>query len=676
MRNNIPILTGDPGYACGSSDKAMSRENGWRGASFVRFAVPLKYKLERLGSEAQSRTGQLYRPLVGPEPGGEPTSSERRTYFTGDLTKSLFERTQWFELGDCVDNAPSPKDRFPEWAQTDGEPVCMHFHGFAEGGEGPKSEAKAEVVSAVPKRDLLVQLHRPRLVLMEAAKAWERKDGRSPSFRTSGDCPMDHDVLATGFLIVDVSFPRSQEGGPVCLQDLLLLGERLRYWREPWRGHREQVMDPLVGPSGAALLESGVAYFGDWRNKLEHPVMDQNGELWKVVPDTALQEASEWVKAAEKDFWPKKAGTGSGWICYSDGRAFVWTCALLRDKEAAKTLDSIAMSTGESDLHSSGSADRFHEIYFAGKVPSSGLWIRLVNVDGAKVAEAGGGYSLPGAHSTSAFEQRWVEPRTYLRWAHLGTYYGYSEHGACQLVSIQDGGPPLWRHFAGIYCDQALLLLYLRTTTFRFSSWLSDLSARAHSAGEADWHAFREEFSRLRWNFVLFTNLYEFPLLSSQQQGVEMYSIQREFLDVDSLFQEIQREVYVFDDYLSQRNSVDLVESAGRLGILGSFVALVGLLFASWATFDFFWAPMSAQGTPQASTPKFLLIAIAVLVVCWAAWIGLVLRSNYLHRAVDRWADRLRVDLRAQETLLGRVGVYLKQATPAFVRRIVSLIKG
>ena len=48
----------------------------------------------------------------------------------------------------------------------------------------------------------------------------------------------------------------------------------------------------------------------------------------------------------------------------------------------------------------------------------------------------------------------------------------------------------------------------------------------------------RQAFQSLRRDFAMFTNLYEFPLLSNQQQGVEMYEKARENMDVGQLLRD------------------------------------------------------------------------------------------------------------------------------------------
>jgi hypothetical protein len=81
---------------------------------------------------------------------------------------------------------------------------------------------------------------------------------------------------------------------------------------------------------------------------------------------------------------------------------------------------------------------------------------------------------------------------------------------------------------------------------------LSHGLSRIHaSAGKLTDQA--EPFRELRDSFARFANLYQFPLLSTQQQGVEMYAMARRALDVEPLFREVQTQIETTHEYLELR---------------------------------------------------------------------------------------------------------------------------
>ena len=89
------------------------------------------------------------------------------------------------------------------------------------------------------------------------------------------------------------------------------------------------------------------------------------------------------------------------------------------------------------------------------------------------------------------------------------------------------------------------------------------------------------EFQALRLSFTVFTNLYQFPRISNQQQGIEMYALAREHMDVNGLYGEIEEEIHHTHDYLAAQTSLDLAHTTTRLTV----VATLGLVFALAAGF-------------------------------------------------------------------------------------------
>lgn len=327
--------------------------------------------------------------------------------------------------------------------------------------------------------------------------------------------------LDTGFLIVEITFQSD-----VQFNELLRLNEVFRYWRKPYSSHCD----------AARLLGADVpVYHSLWEELLRLPVRDRNGDTFRVVTKQDVHDARKWIRR----------GCGApGWICYTDPRAFVYSCAI--SDEGVANLD--------------------------GDAPElSGPWVRFVNVD------------CPSTAPATPFERKSVTDRTYGRWKHAGTLYGFSAHSAVMLGSpCKD--PDTWRHFADMYFDQVLLLLYLRVTTFRFSALLSSISLRLASGRRRQTDIVRREFAALRREFALFTNLYRFPLLSNQQQGIEMYSCARKALDVDELFEEVQKEIESTHELFELTTAARHQEAATALGWIAAVASAAGVALAFAAT--------------------------------------------------------------------------------------------
>jgi hypothetical protein len=360
-----------------------------------------------------------------------------------------------------------------------------------------------------------IGISRPWLVLFEWPESGRRSCGA--------------DALQTGFLMVEVHFAKDGGDsvdpgrGPI-LDDLLELNELFRYWRRPDPNHPGSGYKDLLGALRIALAgdaDETIAtctraewiYTGRWSLLLEVPVRI-DGDTWRLVP----------------------AGTGArsqpdDWAVYSDNRTFVWSCASVPDGGHG-----LERAFGEPSLE----PWRF------------GHWVKLMNVDEPAKSGRDGSLCVEAlerrTHESTSFEQDWARERTYRRWLHEGTYYGFTYHSGV-LLARPDHRLLVWHHFGQMYFDQVLLLFYLRVTLFRFSR---ELTGDRRQSGEGI-EAWQAEFQVLRLSFTIFTNLYQFPLISNQEQAIEMYALAREHMDVNGLYGEIQEEIHHTHDYLAAR---------------------------------------------------------------------------------------------------------------------------
>ncbi|MBA1332708.1 hypothetical protein QQ73_17050 [Candidatus Endoriftia persephone str. Guaymas] len=171
------------------------------------------------------------------------------------------------------------------------------------------------------------------------------------------------------------------------------------------------------------------------------------------------------------------------------------------------------------------------------------------------------------------FERTWAKERTYGRWEEWGTWYGFSYHSGAALMKAPDRPPNTVEHFSRQYFDIALLLFYLRVTLFRFSAKLGSISEQ----GLTD-----DNFRAIREQFAHFTIRYQFPILSNQQQGIELYEKARKYFDLEDLYKEVKAEIHETHEYLEMDGSKDLNRAAVRLsqwGIPLAAGALVAGLF-------------------------------------------------------------------------------------------------
>lgn len=542
-----------------------------------------------------------------------PGLADRHRYLTSETAEVLFDRALWLEL------------MVPEGSQVDG---LLEFPAtFASGGSHR------------------VRVDRPRLVLFEYGS------GEDVVSERAGTAP---DILKTGFIYLDVWFAGTQGGSqqPV-LGDLLELNEGFRYWQCPWEGHgKGGYLDLLQGhlgiPSAGAAHEAKAdPYFDRWARLLAHPLrVEARGgrfEWLRLFPDDWARSAHAWALgdrppdfATAKPEAPRTEleelererarlrcsradeGRSTGWIVHADNRAFVWTCAILPDQPVTKPVTKPATVTGCDTPISGSPTDTCSGM--SDDPWDMGSWVQLLNVD------------KPRDEPPSNFERTWTKARTYWRWWHSGTAYGFCSHAGAMLSG--PGDLTLWRHFARMYFDQVLLLLYVRVATFRFSRRLSEVSAGARGARPKDAQELAEQFQNLRYSFALFTNLYQFPLLSSQQQAVEMYALAREHLDIKALYEEVREEIHATDDFLNGKAQLDQTRAANRLGVIAGVAAAIGLSLAlnqisPWEKVD-----------PRAQWWSLLLWLVPFATVLFVAAIFSRALVNWLSRAEDLFRNR------------------------------------
>ncbi len=406
---------------------------------------------------------------------------------------------------------------------------------------------RAEVeITLLRDRTFRIGMLRPRITLFEAAGGQEGDD--IPARLAA---QQEADIRHTGFLHVDLYFPEEQENTPE-LDDLLLFNEMFRYYDMPWEDHLEKYFKPSFGKvpvryagsepflTVAELAEGGSdaapqkCYFERWANLLEIPLL-HNGKQYRLFPKTWAEAGRKWTCDGERK------STSTHWQVYDENRAYVWTAALL-EKGGCTLKDCF-----EPNKKSLQASEYEH-------------WIKLLNVD------------LPFSQGTTEFERNWAEQRTYKRWQESGTWYGFCYHSGAVL------GPSLFKGFEPVqtyYFDVLMLLFFIRMSLFRFSKALSDILM-----DEQSWDTRREDLIALRKKFTRFTVLYRYPIVSNQQQMLELYELQHDCFDIERFFKEVQVEIDNTHEFLEGLEANRLVDESTRLANAANNLSTFGIPLA------------------------------------------------------------------------------------------------
>lgn len=604
---NFQILTGD---------------NAQKRATFSRFLLPFRW-IATKATKAPDSSAPFFRRTSNQQTAdwihAASAGSNRARYFTPETAELLFERASWWILdnpvpGKSVVIIPSPaKD--PETSPAIWKYLLVR--------SGLKNAQYHYEVAVRP----------PALILFEDSPC-DRHEARMED-------EAQNDVLHIGFIVLETFFTGASgsfEGAdevkvsPPVFEDVLRFNEIFRYWRcpfekhattcakeelesiaESWRGDLPKPTKPAdssdkTGNTATpSLRELDDLYGSHWMPLLSHPLQDRDGKQFSINPEKWPEEfKSRMVR--EKSV-PLNANGDPHWLANPDDRAFTISSVFANgDLSVPRNGD----QPQEEMMSASSAIADAYQTEMATVPAHAGYWMAQLNVDRP--------YQLGGAGPCSLFEYRWACERTYRRWLHYGALYGFTSHSMALLAGDvynlkndgPQGEPPLGLHMAGLYSDVSLLLLYMRVTLFRFSRELHEMSCLVKDQPKGmEKKKWRDNFMKLRWQFLLFENLYQFPLLSNQQQHIEIYALQRQWMDIKELYEEIDKEIQSSDEVFG--NIVD--EQRSSLAHRLNWIAAVGLVAGIFlAGFQIFFG---AEKIPQWNNAPQLTAIIAVGFSCF-----------------------------------------------------------
>lgn len=496
-------------------------------ATFSRFVLPFGYSLiERNPPEDANKP---YYKIIEPD---AAMFAERRKYFTYETGRALFDRATWAVIQNW-DNG---------WTKEQG------------------------ITFYLPdKRTVNIKMAEPLVILFEFENMMRTNEKQAKAVASND---IEESVLRTGFLVVDLYFPAKQPGDHPRLDDLLHINDLFRFFDRPWKTHLSDHYKPCLkdvpvrydsddNQTTVGDLEDRTCYFQRWFNLLEKIPLLSGKDFYRFYP-------KEWETAANT-LWSEDKNPylspDAGHLVYADERAYVWSAVIL--KNGGHSLSNF-FETKSCQAH------------------DHGHWIKFLNIDPPK--------SNPEkTHKyVRKFEQEWAKERTYHRWEESGTWYGFSYHSGV-FIGPPLENPPLWQHFSTMYFDQTILLFYIRAVLFRFSQRLSILMDKRYHPERHNLGGWLEDLKTLRLIFTCFTIRYQFPLLSNQQQSIEMYEQARKYFDIDDLFAEIKQEIDNTYEFLEQEESRNTTKRANQLARNANTLVKLGIPIAIGALITSFF---------------------------------------------------------------------------------------
>ena len=144
------------------------------------------------------------------------------------------------------------------------------------------------------------------------------------------------------------------------------------------------------------------------------------------------------------------------------------------------------------------------------------------------------------------FLRNCITPLTYKRWYQYGTQYGYTRFSAIYSGFGAFFKDETFNHFNKMYYQLTLIALFYRVSLLDF---LERLSKTTQCLIRRFW---KDNFNKLRKDFVRFTNIYWFQELTNQDQGIEIFDLHKKAFQFEELYSEIKEEIKHADELMTQ----------------------------------------------------------------------------------------------------------------------------
>jgi hypothetical protein len=246
----------------------------------------------------------------------------------------------------------------------------------------------------------------------------------------------------------------------------------------------------------------------------------------------------------------------------------------------------------------------------------------------------------------------------YRRWAHQGTYYGFS--GYSSIMSAvgaleRDGhslneGFLIHRMFHTRYYLMQIISLFYRATLLDFAERTALVSKRIYR----DWEDGKltrgnvRMASDLRAEFLHFSNYWYFDELANKEEEFEHFTLQCRALRIEPVKKEVEEEVEKLNTLLQSYAASRNTEAVNRLAMLSLFVG-AGAVLTGFFGMNFGRTFGRLFFEPDASTLGYHYAAVAVI-----TFLVLAVIASGLYVVLSNWSDyrdvfRLRGRLRPAE---------------------------
>ena len=239
-----------------------------------------------------------------------------------------------------------------------------------------------------------------------------------------------------------------------------------------------------------------------------------------------------------------------------------------------------------------------------------------------------------------AFQKRVLSERLYRRWAHQGTYYGFTSYSNvtaaigqfdCDDHQLMEGFL-IHRMFDTRYYLMAVVALFYRATLLDFSERTALVSRRLYQGNGRLTGENLRMADQLRSDFLHFSNYWHFHELANKEEEIEHFELQCKQYRILDLKHEIETEVESLDASLQRHYQFRNTEAINRVAVL-SVILGAGAMITGFFGMNFGGAFGRLFFEPGDS-PVIHYLAIGLVILFSMASVGL---GGYL--VIANWRD-------------------------------------
>lgn len=321
--------------------------------------------------------------------------------------------------------------------------------------------------------------------------------------------------------------------------------------------------------------------------------------FWSEVNAEKRQELSEYLEISGLDTEISKEDFKS----YTVDEPWTATSmldSLLKDLTDNLTLTPViddrmfVMSLYKND-DMSGLSLRAADAYCNPSSPFSEFWYKYLFVD-----------TWSPTCQNNEMRRDLLRAHTYLRWQDWNSLYGVSRYS---FVYLTNSGVPsyLVDYFMTTYARMMEIALVQRASVLCFSNEVTTLTKRG------DWtlEKLSEHVDSLNEEYIRFINRMYFKELTSQDQGVELYGMIRQNLDIDSYVEELKDEIEKLHDTISFKVERSRNEKAETLNFMAAILLPVSIVTGFWSMNLSLFCNVKSNVIPFAVAVGLMILGVA-----------------------------------------------------------------